>query len=190
MQFHLDVTEEQARDLHASRHDPWQTIAIIAAIAGPDFVARYVAQPQPQPVIQLCLPAKLENVEFTIGLGNSHVDVKVDPFQWDPMIDAKIDFGLTSTATHQIPRPRHRQTCAPREWPQLGPITIDGEPMILTGIEGRAGWRPGDEIGLIVRPVDKVILKQASDTALKTSAELLASDIKTDDHGHVVEAPK
>lgn len=190
MQFHLDVTEEQARDLHASRHDPWQTIAIIAAIAGPDFVARYVAQPQPQPVIQLCLPAKLENVEFTIGLGNSHVDVKVDPFQWDPMIDAKIDFGLTSTATHQIPGRGTVKTCAPREWPQLGPITIDGEPMILTGIEGRAGWRPGDEIGLIVRPVDKVILKQASDTALKTSAELLASDIKTDDHGHVVEAPK
>lgn len=187
MQFHLDVTEEQARDLHAARHDPWQTIAIITAIAGPDFVARYVAQPLPRPVIQLRLPATLENVTFTIGLGNSHVDVKVDPFQWAPMIDAKIDFGLTSTATHQIPGRGTVKTCAPHELPQLGPITIDGEPMILTGIEGRAGWRPGDEIGLIVR---QATLKQAADIAIKTSAEILASDIKTDVHGHVVEVPK
>ena len=188
--MHLHITKAQAERIAESLRDPWQMVAILTEIAPPEWLARYLAQPIPRPAIQLRLPATLENVTFTIGLGNSHIDVKVDPFQWAPMIDAKIDFGLTSTATHQIPGRGTVKTCAPREWPHLGPITIDGEPMILTGIEGRAGWRPGDEIGLIVRPVDKATLKQAADIAIKTSAEILASDIKTDAHGHVVEVPK
>ena len=179
--MHLHITKDQAERIAESMRDPWQMVAILTEIAPPEWLAWYLAQPIPRPAIQLVLPADCSEISFSVSFL---------PMQPAPMIDAKIDFGLTSTATHQIPGRGTVKTCAPREWPQLGPITIDGEPMILTGIEGRAGWRPGDEIGLIVRPVDKATLKQAADIAIKTSAEILASDIKTDAHGHVVEVPK
>lgn len=179
--MYLHITKAQAERIAESLCDPWHMVAILTEIALPEWLAWYLAQPIPRPVIQLVLPPDCSEIGFSVSFL---------PRRPVPMIDAKIDFGLTSTATHQIPGRGTVKTCAPHELPHLGPITIDGEPMILTGIEGRAGWKPGDEIGLIVRPVDKATLKQAADIAIKTSAEILASDIKTDVHGHVVEVPK
>lgn len=124
----------------------------ILSIDGSLFVVECVKEPSPHPAALAAGPwTRLGQTETNVWASYSFIRSPAT--------------GLTSTATHQIPGRGTVKTCAPHELPHLGPITIDGEPMILTGIEGRAGWKPGDEIGLIVRQA-------------------------TDAHGHVVDVPQ
>ena len=129
--FALHVTKEQADRIAASVRDPWQTVAILTEIANPKFVAEYLTQPIPRPAIDLILPANCSVIEFTVAVNQQ---------------------PLRSSATYQIKGRGTVKICRIDKIPMPGPIEIDGESLICLGTEMQHPWKPGDEIGILVKP--------------------------------------
>jgi hypothetical protein len=59
---------------------------------------------------------------------------------------------LRSAATYQAKGRGTVKICRTDTIPQPGPIEIDGEDLIVVGTEMQHPWKPGDEIGIIVKP--------------------------------------
>lgn len=59
---------------------------------------------------------------------------------------------LRSAATYQAKGRGTVKICRTDKIPQPGPIEIDGEDLIVVGTEMQHPWKPGDEIGIIVKP--------------------------------------